>query len=80
MGHAAIAPLHLVIAYESSITHCPMLADPDDRAIERPMAFRPGSHGKHMFDETYAFTIFPNIYFVEFWVKKKHVFLASEDF
>ena len=34
-----------------------------------------GQNRKHMFDETYVLMIFPTyIYFVEFWVKQKHMF------
>ena len=41
---------------------------------------RVGSNRKHMFEETYVFSDIFNIHFVEFWVKQKHIFLASEDF
>ena len=33
-----------------------------------------GSNGKYMFDEIYVFLIFPDICFVEFWVKQKQTF------
>ena len=40
MGHGTIAPLRLLISYESLqlIAHCPVLADPDGRATGRPIA------------------------------------------
>ena len=38
---------------------------------------RVGSNGKYMFDEIYVFF---DIYVVEFWVKQKHIFIASGGF